>query len=140
LSDPLVYVRAVHFAATIMAAGTVIFQCLIAAPALATASRDLSLARERLRSRWAWMVWASLAVAVLSGAIWLVLLAAEIYGGPVDEVWRNGDVWTKRTWRLGFAMSALSPKANIHPRNCDVHFVPLSDQARRSKIACYSIT
>jgi putative copper resistance protein D len=94
LSDPLVYVRAVHFAATIVAAGTVIFQCLIAAPALATASRDLSPARERLRSRWAWMVWVSLAVAVLSGAIWLVLLAADIYGAAVDEVWRNGDVWT----------------------------------------------
>ena len=40
------------------------------------------------------MVWASLAVAVLSGAIWLVLLAADIYGARVDEVWRNGGVWT----------------------------------------------
>ena len=40
------------------------------------------------------MVWASLAVAVLSGAIWLALLAANIYGAPVDEVWRNGGVWT----------------------------------------------
>jgi len=39
-------------------------------------------------------VWASLAVAVLSGAIWLALLAANIYGAPVDEVWRNGGVWT----------------------------------------------
>jgi putative copper resistance protein D len=97
LSNPLAYLRAVHFAATILAAGVVIFEFFVAVPAFAVASRDLYLATERLRSRWAWMVWISLAAAVFSAAIWLVLLAADIYGAPVDEVLRNGGVWTVAT-------------------------------------------
>jgi copper resistance protein D len=94
LTDPLVYVRAVHFAATILAAGTVFFQVLVAEPAFAAAGGDLFPAMQRLRCRWSWLVWISLAVAVLSAAVWLVLLAAAIYGAPIAEVWRNGGVWT----------------------------------------------
>jgi putative copper resistance protein D len=48
----------------------------------------------RLRRSWAWLVWASLAVAAVSGAIWLVLLAGDIYAAPIAEVWREGGVWT----------------------------------------------
>src|SRR5262249_21080928 len=49
---------------------------------------------ERLRSRWSWLVWASLAVAAVSGAIWLFLLASDIYAAPIADVWRDGGVWT----------------------------------------------
>src|SRR5262249_57721648 len=49
---------------------------------------------ERLRSRWSWLVWASLAVAAVSGAIWLFLLASDIYAAPITDVWRDGGVWT----------------------------------------------
>jgi copper resistance protein D len=93
LGDPLAYVRAIHFAATIIAAGIVIFDVTIATPALGVATGTLDGATERLRSRWFWLVWVSLAVAAVSGAIWLVLLAAEIYAAPIAEVWRDGGVW-----------------------------------------------
>jgi copper resistance protein D len=96
LDDPLAYVRAVHFAATIVAAGTVMFQVIVARPAFAAAQlhdRDI----ERLRRRWTILVWASLAVAAVSGAIWLLLLAGDIYAAPLAEVWRDGGIWTVAT-------------------------------------------
>ncbi len=94
MGDPLAYVRAVHFAATIVAAGVVIFDIAVAAPAFAVAAGMLDPDAERLRRRWSWLAWASLAVAAISGAIWLVLLAADIYTAPIAEVWRDGGVWT----------------------------------------------
>jgi hypothetical protein len=42
----------------------------------------------------------------------------------------------KRTWRLQFAMSALSPKADIPQRRLDVCFVPKVDIEKTSKSAC----
>jgi putative copper resistance protein D len=97
LGDLLVYERAVHFAATIMAAGAVIFEFAVAAPAFALAGVVTHGAAEGLRIRWARIVWASLTVAVLSGAVWLLLLAADIYGAPIREVWSNGGIWTVAT-------------------------------------------
>jgi len=94
LADLVAYLRAVHFAATIIAAGVVIFEVTIAAPALAATGGAPDGAIDRLRSRWSWLVWAGLGVAAVSGAIWLVLLAGNIYAAPIGEVWRNGGVWT----------------------------------------------
>jgi putative copper resistance protein D len=93
----MVYVRAVHFAATILAAGVIFFQFLVAEPAFAVASGALAAATARLRRRFSSIVGISLAVAVLSGVVWLVLLAADIYDAPVADVWRNGGVWTVLT-------------------------------------------
>ena len=114
MGDLLVYVRAVHFAATIMAAGAVIFEFAVAAPAFALAGVATHGAAERLRLRWARIVWAGLTVAVLSGAIWLLLLAADIYGAPIGELWSNGGIWTVATetrfgqvWAARFAAAAL---------------------------------
>ena len=114
MSDLLVYVRAVHFAATILAAGAVIFEFAIAAPAFALAGVATHGAAERLRLRWARIVWASLTVAVLSGAVWLLLLAADIYGAPIGELWSNGGIWTVATetrfgqvWTARFAAAVL---------------------------------
>jgi putative copper resistance protein D len=107
LTDPLIYARAVHFAATILAAGTVFFQVLVAEPAFAAAADDAVPAMERLRCRWSWLVRFSLAIALLSAAVWLVLLAAAIYGAPIAKVWANGGVWTVVTaTRFGQVWSA----------------------------------
>jgi copper resistance protein D len=110
----MVYVRAVHFAATILAAGVVIFQFFVAEPAFRAANGDLDPSIGKLRCRWAWMVWAGLAVAAISAAIWVVLLATEIYDAPVGEVWRNNGVWTVATetrfgqvWSVRFALGVL---------------------------------
>jgi copper resistance protein D len=97
LDDPLAYVRAVHFAATIVAAGALVFEVIVAAPAFAIAAGITEPAVKRWRKRWTWLIWASLAVAALSGAIWLVLLAGDIYAAPIAEVWRDGGIWTVAT-------------------------------------------
>ena len=94
MGDPLAYVRAVHFAATIIAAGVVIFEVTVAMPAFTAAAGVIDRDIERLRSRWAWLVWVSLAVAAASGVIWLVLLAADIYAAPIAQIWRDGGMWT----------------------------------------------
>jgi copper resistance protein D len=94
LDDPLPYIRAVHFATTIVAAGAVIFEVMVATPAFAVAAGIADPALTRWRKGWTWLVWASLAVAALSGAIWLVLLASDIYAAPVAQIWRDGGIWT----------------------------------------------
>jgi copper resistance protein D len=136
LTDPIVYVRALHFAATILAAGVVFFRFVVAEPAFSTASDDLSPAMEMLRRRWSRMVWTSLAAAVLSAAVWVVLLAANIYDEPITEVWLNGGVWTVATetrfgqvWlaRLALAVAlALSLAApNAAPTRTRSGFIPV---------------
>ena len=94
MGDPLAYLRAIHFAATIIAAGVVIFDFVVAAPAFAAAAGMFDPDIIRLRSHWSWLVWASLAVAAVSGAIWVVQLAGDIYAAPIAEIWRDGGVWT----------------------------------------------
>jgi copper resistance protein D len=97
LIEPLAYVRTIHFTATVMAAGIVLCRFFVAEPAFALAEGEQSLAIARLPARWSRMVWAGLAVAALSGAAWLALLARDIYDAPISEVWSNGGVWTVAT-------------------------------------------
>ena len=95
--EPLAYVRAVHFAATVMASGIVLCRFFVAEPAFGLTDGDLSPATARLPARWSRVVWVFLAVAVLSGAAWLALLARDIYDAPIGEVWSNGGIWTVAT-------------------------------------------
>jgi copper resistance protein D len=132
----MVYVRAVHFAAIILVAGVVIFQFLVAEPAFRTASGVFRPSIGTLRCRWAWMVWTGLAVAAVSAAIWVLLLAADIYGAPVGDVWRNGGVWTVVTqtrfgqvWSLRFALGVLLAAFMAAPM----------DPARRSRLSGIAI-
>jgi len=97
LGDPLPYVRAVHFAATIVAAGALIFAVIVAAPAFALEAGIIDPAVKRWERCSTGLIWASLGVAALSGAMWLVLLAGEIYAEPIAEVWRDGGIWTVAT-------------------------------------------
>jgi copper resistance protein D len=94
LGDPLVYVRTFHFAATIVAAGTVLFMVLVGAPAFRGATGHLVALYEKLRRRWLVIVWGSLIIAVMSGAAWLILLAANIYGTGIGQIWSDGGLWT----------------------------------------------
>src|SRR5262249_59398972 len=80
----------IHFSSTISAAGAVRFDVIVAAPAFAAAAGMLDPDLRRWRRRWSWLVWASLAVAAVSGAIWLVLLAGDIYAAPIAEILRDG--------------------------------------------------
>jgi putative copper resistance protein D len=91
--DPLILFRAVHIAATVLASGTVAFIVLVAEPAAGAALADFSALRRRLT----WFVWIALVVAVLSEALWLVWLSADIYGAPIIAVCLHGGVWTVLT-------------------------------------------
>jgi putative copper resistance protein D len=107
--EALVLARWVHFAASLLAAGTVCFMVVVAQPAAAAVGADLG----SLYRRWFLMVWSALAVAIISGAVWLVLVASDILGASILDVClgggalsvltetRFGTLWTAR---LGLAL------------------------------------
>jgi copper resistance protein D len=89
----MVFERAIHFAASILAAGIVLFVIFIAEPALRKAPSQTRLAAT-VFTRLRWIAWISLAFAVASGAAWLVLNAASMSGQPTAEVYSQGVLWT----------------------------------------------
>ena len=93
MSDPLVFVRAAHFAATLVVAGSAFFIVFIAEPAFRKAGND-ALLRIAIRTQLAWTVWIGLALTVISGAAWLVLTASAMAQQPVAGVFSGGVLWT----------------------------------------------
>jgi copper resistance protein D len=97
LIDPLVLIRGVHFAATLLTTGTVVFIVLVAGP-----SRRLTI-----------MVWAALVLTVLSGLAWLAVIAAAILETPLLEIGAQEALTVitgtrfglVATLRLGFAVA-----------------------------------
>jgi putative copper resistance protein D len=76
IDGPLVVIRAIHFAATAMTAGTLIFRTVVAAPALlSTEGATKAIRQQALRT-----AWIGLAVAAASGVIWLQLQAVSMSG------------------------------------------------------------
>ena len=73
---PLIAVRAVHFAATAVLTGTLVFWTLVAKSALAS---EPALAR-RLQTQSLRVAWIALAITLLSGVIWLLLEAVSMSG------------------------------------------------------------
>ena len=88
--DPLILVRGVHFAATLLASGTVSFVALVAAPA-AKARAPVGFAP--LLRQLTVVTWLALAVAILSGVVWLVLLASDILGASFADICLHGGAW-----------------------------------------------
>ena len=95
--DPLILFRAVHIAATVLTSGTVAFMVLVAEPAFRVAAAGPVVGFVELRRRCNLTVWVAVAVAILSGAAWLVWLSADIYGAPVIAVCLHGGVWSVLT-------------------------------------------
>lgn len=85
--DPLVLVRGVHFAATVLVAGTVGFIVLVIEPALRTIGGAVLLRRLTV------LAWPALAAAIVTGLAWLVLVAGGILDAPVAEVLSQGGLW-----------------------------------------------
>jgi putative copper resistance protein D len=112
MDEPLIIARAIHFAATLTAAGVVFFLLGVAEPAFAKAGQAAALVAP-LRRRLAFMAWGGLALAIASDAAWLVILAQLISDGTLTAVFRDGIVWKLLTgsgfgqvWsvRLGLAV------------------------------------
>jgi copper resistance protein D len=93
LGNLMFYARAVHFAASIMAAGIVFFVVFVAEPAFRKAPTAAKIAAA-FRLRLARAAWISIAFSVLSGVTWLVLVAASMSGQPVADVYAQGTLWT----------------------------------------------
>jgi putative copper resistance protein D len=77
----LIAVRAIHFAATAVVAGTLVFRTVVAKPALPSGPAVASM----LRTQSLRVAWIALAITLLSGAIWLLLQAVSMSGLPPDE-------------------------------------------------------
>lgn len=78
---PLIATRAMHFAATSIVAGTLLFRTVVAGPVL----RSEALVADVFRTQMRRVVWIGLLAAAISGAIWLLLQAASMSGvSPSD--------------------------------------------------------
>ncbi len=128
MNDAMIIVRAVHFAAVIAVTGVAFFLAFIAdpAPAFGPAGNNASL-RAMLRLRLAAIAWIGLALAVASGAAWLVVTAAEMSGRPLADVFPQGILWIVllhtgfgRDWLARAALAGLLAAA----------FVPLMSPSR----------
>lgn len=108
--EPLTLIRAVHFAGSVLAAGTVAFVVIVAEPAGPTGTAVGGLTR--LRQCWNLTIWIALAVATLSGAAWLLWLAADLLGMSTADAVLRGAIWTVLTdTRFGQVWSARAALA-----------------------------
>jgi putative copper resistance protein D len=126
LADPLLYARAIHFAATMLVTGVVLFVVFVAEPAWRGAAGNGAVAI-KVQARLAVIAWISLALAAISGAAWLVLTAAAMSDQPTAQIFGDGVLWTVlsqttfgRTWLvrlvLACALAATLP-ALLSPRD-----------------------
>jgi putative copper resistance protein D len=114
LDDSLIWVRAIHFGATMMVMGGVFFLAFIAEPAF-RAVNDTGVAA-LVRSQLTALAWIGLAVTLLSGAAWLVLLSEHMSDLSLAEVFAQGSVWTVLSetdfghdWVARFVLAAILP-------------------------------
>ena len=88
IADPLALIRAAHFAATLLTSGTVFFAAFV------IGSTRLPQNFPILRTHMNVLVWTGLALSVLTGAMWVIWLAANILGESLAEVWLHGGAWS----------------------------------------------
>lgn len=88
----MIYVRAIHFAATLTVAGVAFFMAFVAEPAFRTATNGARLP-VIVGRQLTWIAWVSLAVAVVSGAAWLVVLAQSMSDSPLPKLLSEGILW-----------------------------------------------
>jgi len=89
MSNPLIYARAFHFAATLLLAGVIFFTVFVSEPAFRAAgadSRVVAAVRRAIRR----MAWSGLGLAAISGATWLVLTAAAMSDVPPAQIMSDG--------------------------------------------------
>jgi putative copper resistance protein D len=81
VNDSLIVIRAIHFAATAMTTGSLIFQAVVANPVLHSAEAVATVMRAQIRR----IAWIGLAITAASGAIWILLEAPAMSGLPFGE-------------------------------------------------------
>jgi copper resistance protein D len=83
---PMTVVRAIHFAATAIVAGTLTFRAVVAEPA----GRSAREADAKIDAQVRLLAWSGLAVTLVSGAIWLALQTAAMSGQSYSEAVMSG--------------------------------------------------
>jgi putative copper resistance protein D len=130
VADLLIYVRFVHFAATMLVAGVVFFVAFVSNPA-ARLVGDKAHAPAEVKDWNRLLAWCALLLAVLSGAGWLFLTASAMSGEKLVEILPSGTLWTVLTEtvfghatvvRLGLAVGLT------------VIFVPLFSTRSRDRV------
>ena len=86
---PLIAVRAIHFGATALTAGTVVFRTVVAKPAF-----DAEPPAKLVRTQTLRVAWIGLAVTALSGVVWLLLQTVSMSGLPTGEAMTARVLWT----------------------------------------------
>jgi copper resistance protein D len=86
IDGPLVLTRGIHFAASAVVAGILIFRCLVAQPALRPSAEGYASVQAQLVK----LAWAALAVAIATGIVWLTLETMTFAGIGFDEAVRSG--------------------------------------------------
>ena len=86
IDGPLVVTRAIHFAATAISAGALIFRAVVAEPALRSTVETIPFVRPQIRL----IASIGLAIAVASGLIWFQLQAVAMSGLPFGEATTSG--------------------------------------------------
>src|SRR5256885_5834572 len=111
--DLLIWMRAIHFAATISVVGSIFFVDFVAEPAFRKANNEGFLAG-LVRSRITWIMFVSLLAAVISWTGWLILLARQLSGLPLTAVFVEGPLWSVisetefgQVWMVRFLLVAL---------------------------------
>lgn len=93
MDDPLIWIRAFHFAATVSATGALFFRLLVGEPAL-----RIGGAGERLtaimRARVGRIAWISLAVVLATALPWLLVQAQRMSDLPLAAAIAQGVIWT----------------------------------------------
>ena len=86
IDGPLVAIRAIHFAATAISAGALIFGAVVAEPALRSTPAAIAVVRSQIRL----IAWIGLAIAAATGVVWFQLQAAAMSGLPFGEAMTSG--------------------------------------------------
>ena len=87
----LIIARFFHFSAVIMLTGVFAFERLVSGPAIRQSGATVASVAG-LRRRLGWLAWACLALAIGSGAAWLVAVAAVMSGKPLGVALSQGAV------------------------------------------------
>src|ERR1700736_3318696 len=85
-NGPLIAIRAIHFAATAVTTGAVVFWTMVTKPLF----RFEPAAAGRFRVKALGVAWIALAITAASGVIWLLLQAGAMSGLPVGEAMTPG--------------------------------------------------
>ena len=92
MTNPLILVRDVHFASTVIVAGTIFFDMFVAAPVLGTDLRLRATACS-FGTTTRKIVLLFLGVSIASAIAWLSLLSARIAGVTIGEAIADGTMW-----------------------------------------------